>query len=88
VRFYYLALVRRGGEYGLPRQPDQTPREYQLKLQSSLPEIDEDLAAMTAAFYEARYSQHDISEDKAGLVRQWWQRIRRNLRSWRKGAPG
>lgn len=86
VLFYYLAMVRRGDEYGISRQPAQTPHEYQVKLQTSLPEVDQDLAAMTAAFYEARYSRHEISEDQAGWVRQWWERIRRMLRRWRKGG--
>ncbi|HEY5571383.1 MAG TPA: DUF4129 domain-containing protein [Anaerolineales bacterium] len=86
VLFYYLAMVRRGGETGIARQPDQTPYEYQLKLQASLPEIDRDLAALTEAFVEARYSRHEISEDQARLVRKWWERIRRTLRRWRKGA--
>jgi hypothetical protein len=86
VLFYYLAMVRRGGEYGIAREPDQTPYEYQLKLQASLPEINRDLAALTEAFVEARYSRHEISEDQVGLVRRWWERIRRTLRRWRKGA--
>ncbi|HEX6303691.1 MAG TPA: DUF4129 domain-containing protein, partial [Anaerolineales bacterium] len=88
VLFYYLAMVRRGDEYGISRLPAQTPHEYQVKLQSSLPEIDDDLAAMTAAFYEARYSRHEISEDQAGWVRRWWEHIRRTLRRWRKGGQG
>jgi hypothetical protein len=88
VLFYYQAMVRRGDEYGISRRPAQTPQEYQETLQSSLPEIDRDLAAITAAFYEARYSQHEISEDQAGWVRQWWQRIQRTLRRWRKGSQG
>lgn len=86
VLFYYLAMVRRGEEYGISRQPAQTPHEYQVELQTSLPEVDQDVAAMTAAFYEARYSRHEISEDQAGWVRQWWERIRRMLRNWRKGG--
>lgn len=88
VLFYYLAMVRRGDEAGISRQPAQTPHEYQETLQSSLPELDQDLAAMTAAFYEARYSRNEISEDQAGWVRQWWERIRQTLRRWRKGGQG
>ncbi len=78
-------MVRRGEEFGLPRGPSQTPYEYKLKLQASLPEIDQDLAAMTEAFYEARYSQHEIGEDQVGWVRRLWDRIRKSLRSWKRG---
>jgi hypothetical protein len=86
VRFYYLAMIRRGKDYGIPRQPNQTPQEYQEKLRTSLPEVEGDIDALTDAFLEARYSQHEIGEDLAGLVRRWWERIRRILRRDRKGG--
>ena len=58
VRFFYQALLRRGGESGLPRRPSQTPYEYENDLTVSLPDVDADLAALTDGFIEARYSQH------------------------------
>ncbi len=76
VQFYYLALVRRGREQGWPRQPDQTPLEYAQTLAAALPENQPDVAALTASFNEARYSQHEISADQAGLVRRAWERIK------------
>ena len=36
VYFYYLALVRRGGERGLPRKAAQTPYEYSQVLSQAL----------------------------------------------------
>lgn len=36
VRFYYLALVRRGGEIGCQRAPSQTPIEYSEKLSHAI----------------------------------------------------
>jgi hypothetical protein len=84
VLFYYLAMLRRAGEQGLPRQPTQTPNEYRGTLSSSLVDVDQDLASMTAAFMEARYSQHEVTQEQAGLVKGWWDRIRRSLRSLRK----
>lgn len=86
VRFYYLAMIRRGKDYGIPRQPNQTPQEYQEKLRISLPEVEGDIEALTDAFMEARYSQHEIGEDLAGSVRRWWEKIRRILRMDRKGG--
>jgi hypothetical protein len=80
VLFFYLALVRRAGEVGLPRQPSQTPYEYAHTLAASEPEVDTDVASLTESFVEARYSRHDITPDKAGLVQRIWERLRRALR--------
>ena len=88
VLFYYLMMLRRGQESGIPRQPSQTPFEYEEKLEDDLPEVDVDLKSMTDAFVEARYSQHAITPERAGLVRTYWDKIRRALRSQKKGPPG
>ncbi|MFZ6030557.1 MAG: DUF4129 domain-containing protein [Chloroflexota bacterium] len=83
IIFYYVALVRRAGEAGTPRQPSQTPREYYRSLVKDQPALDAELAALTDAFYDARYSEHLITEAHASFVRRVWERIRRALR--RKG---
>lgn len=80
VIFFYLALVRRAGEQGLARRPAQTPYEYSTILSKTLPEVDEDIAEMTSSFMEARYSQHEITAQKAGLVQRYWEHIRRVFR--------
>jgi len=87
VLFYYLALVRRGGERGLPRQPWQTPYEYtrqieaQLADEDSAGEVDEALRAMTEAFVDARYSQHPVEAVRASAVQRYWEKIRAALRT-------
>lgn len=80
VQFYYLALVRRGREQGWPRQPGQTPLEYAQTLTALLPEHQPDMAALTASFNEARYSQHEISAGQVGLVQRAWEQIKQALR--------
>jgi hypothetical protein len=80
VRFYYLAMLRRGGERGHARQPTQTPYEYARALESQIPEIDQDVDGLTEEFIEARYSPHDIPAEHVGLVRRYWERIKRALR--------
>ncbi len=80
VRFFYLALVRKGQDAGLPRRPYQTPNEYAASLQQNLPEMDEDIHPLTEAFIEARYTRHPVSEAQAGLARRSWERLRRILR--------
>jgi hypothetical protein len=79
VLFYYLAMLRRTSERGLPRQLHQTPSEYARTLEQQLPEVDEDVHAMTGYFNEARYSRHEITIQHAGQVQQFWRRIRNAL---------
>lgn len=79
IYFFYLALVRRGAEQGLPRKPSQTPSEYAVTLEKALPSAGEDIDSMTKAFIEARYSRKEVEPKKAELVREIWGRIRREL---------
>ena len=80
VQFFYLAMVRRGRQHGLERQPSQTPYEYAQTLQDSLPESEQAVSGLTDSFIEARYSRHDITVEKVSRVRQHWERIKRALR--------
>jgi hypothetical protein len=80
VYFFYLALVRRGGEHGLPRSPSQTPSEYAATLEDALPAADEDIDSLTGSFVEARYSSHPVPPEEANRVRTAWERIRKILR--------
>jgi hypothetical protein len=80
VQFYYLAMLRRSGEKGHPRQPTQTPYEYARTLESQLPEIDQDVNGITDEFIAARYSRHDIPPEHVGVVRRYWERIKQVLR--------
>jgi hypothetical protein len=84
VIFYYLALVRRAREAGLPRQDDQTPYEYAHSLKTSLKEENEGVDEMTQSFIEARYSRHDIPSKKACRAEDIWENIRRMLRNIRR----
>jgi hypothetical protein len=101
VRFYYLAMVRRGGEAGISRRPSQTPAEYSRSLaqgllagESSLaqrmdpesPPLDQDIEALTEGFNLARYSLHLVEAGQENLARRCWERIRRALRRLPGGA--
>jgi hypothetical protein len=86
VIFYYLALVRRANEAGLPRQQSQTPYEYADTLKVSLTEEKDDLAAMTESFIEARYSRHEIPAKTARQAESIWEAIRRVLKNVRKSG--
>ncbi len=80
VYYFYLALVRRGGESGLKRSGSQTPYEYAATLENALPNVDTDIESLTGSFVEARYSRHPIPPEKANIVKTTWERIRRALR--------
>jgi hypothetical protein len=84
VRFYYLALVRRAGEAGLPRQPAETPLEFQDHLGPRLAETRSELESLTGAYMEARYSDHPVSAQAANQARSLWERLRQVLRPPRK----
>lgn len=73
IYFYYLALVRRAD---VPRQPSQTPSEYQQHL-SHLP--PDDLDGLTQAFIEARYTTHSITPQTSSRAKQFWENLRTAL---------
>jgi hypothetical protein len=81
IYFFYLAMIRRGAEQGLTRQPSQTPSEYAVTLEKALPSTSEDIDTITGAFVEARYSRQEVDSGKAELVKETWGRIRRALQS-------
>jgi hypothetical protein len=85
ILFYYLALVRRSGEAGLPRQPWQTPRGYADTLEPNLPGAETDVESMTQAFVEARYTRHPVNMEQAGRVQSAWEHLRTLLNNRRKG---
>jgi hypothetical protein len=80
VQYFYLAMVHRGGQRGMPRKPSQTPSEYASTLKSELPEVNDEINSLTEAFIEARYSRHDVTPEQAGLVQRIWDRIKATLR--------
>lgn len=81
---YYLSLIRRAESQGIPRRPAQTPDEYAAGLDERIPDAHPDLAALTAAFVEARYSRHEVSPAESGQARTNWERLRDALRRWQR----
>ena len=81
VYFFYLAMVRRGGEQLVLREPSQSPSEYAVTLAKALPPVDEEIHSITESFIEARYSRQTISLQKANIVKTAWEQIRRALQT-------
>ncbi len=81
VYFFYLAMIRRGGEQGMGREPSQTPAEYANTLEKVIPPASDDIGSITDAFIQARYSRREIHADDANLAKAAWERIRRALQA-------
>lgn len=82
VIFYYLTLIRRSGQRGLPRKLNQTPLQFEQTLHTSLPEVEDEIDALTDSFVEARYSKHEIEGEKVNLLQEFWKRVMTTLRNW------
>lgn len=88
VRYFYLSAARRAAQAGGPRGPGQTPYEYRAALDRRFPDLEPDLAGLTDAFVQARYSPQQIERTDAEAVKPLWQRIKAALRRWRAKKPG
>ena len=85
IYFFYLAMIRRGGEQGVPRKPSQTPAEYAAALENALPSAEEDIDSITESFVEARYSRREVASRDVDVVKAAWGRIRAALRDIEQG---
>ena len=83
IFFYYHALLRRGDETGLSRINSQTPEEYAITLEKSLPTVENEIASLTDAFNEARYSNHHFQPEDTKRVKKYWEQIRSVFRGKR-----
>jgi len=79
---YYLATMRRASSVGLHRRPSQTPDEYSDSLAGAVPEVHPDLTALTGAFVEARYSEHQVDAAYAHGLKPYFVRVKRALGEW------
>jgi hypothetical protein len=83
VFYYYLNILRRANRHGIPRLPFQTPHEYGALLEAHLPDMQEDVNAITEAFVKARYSRTGVKSENANNVQMVWRRLRDALRQLR-----
>jgi hypothetical protein len=80
VRYFYLSTVRRAAKAGQPREPAQTPYEYEADLGRRFTDLEPDLSGLTEAFIEARYGHQPVESEDAEAVKPLWQRIKAVLR--------
>jgi len=82
ARYYYLSMVERAEQSGIPRRTSETPLQYAPRLAQQLEEKLEDKAAVqevTEAFLQARYTRRPIGADQATKLQTLWQQIRQHL---------
>jgi hypothetical protein len=75
VIFFYLTMLRRAGDSGLPRASWQTPKEYLDSLKTAIPEEESDISDLTESFMDARYSLREVTPERADIVRAIWSRL-------------
>ena len=83
VRYYYLALLHRAEEAGLPRKEAETPLHYAPRLADQLEADDENRAAitdLTDAFIQVRYAGDHVAPDRVARIKQVWQQLKKRLR--------
>lgn len=83
VRYYYLALLHRAEEAGLPRKQAETPLHYAPRLAEQLEADDENrtaIADLTDAFIQVRYAGDHVQPDRLERVKQVWRQLKRRLR--------
>lgn len=88
ILYYYLNTLKRAEQKGAPRPADQTPYEYEPRLNQSAPDVQAEIHELTQSFVHARYSREAFSEAQASLVQQVWQKIRKAFRARAGGENG
>ena len=81
ILYYYLSVLRRAGQQGIPRGRSQTPYEYDGTLGPRLTQAEQEMRRLTEAFVEARYSRHPFDREQDRQVRTLWQRVKAALRA-------
>ncbi|MCC6455621.1 MAG: DUF4129 domain-containing protein [Caldilineaceae bacterium] len=82
VRYYYLALLHRAEEAGLPRKEAETPLHYAPRLAEQLDADDANRAAitdLTDAFVQVRYAGDHVAPDRLTQIKQVWRQLKKRL---------
>jgi hypothetical protein len=76
VRVIYANLLALMAALGRPRQPEQTPFEYEPVAEETLPERQAEISAITEAYARARYGELEISAEELARLQEAWERVR------------
>lgn len=76
IRDVYRRLLAWAGARGLSRSPDQTPGEFLVVLERTMPACQDDLAFITRLYVRSRYGPLPPDPEDLRRVRDAWRRIR------------
>jgi hypothetical protein len=76
IRQIYIELIRLAGNFGLPRDPAQTPLEFAQVLQGEWPLAGPDLDRITAAYLKIRYGGFPEHAEEVRAVEEAWRSVR------------
>ena len=82
-REYYISILLRAEDAGLPRRAGETPFHYAPRLAEQLHVEEADRTAITEltdAFVQVRYAQAHVPPDRLAHVKAVWQHVRQLLR--------
>lgn len=75
IRAIYRALLSQAAKYGYPRQQDETPYEFEVRLCQHFPLAEEYLTIITDSYMRARYSGIALQESEVVYVRDAWKEL-------------
>lgn len=75
ARAIYANLLALLAKAGYPRQPEQTPYEYQPAAEQALPTRQAEITAITEAYVRAHYGEVEISPQELSHLQDAWKRI-------------
>jgi len=87
IRAAYQQLLAAATTLGQARRPGATPTEYQSELQLPSGEVTTPLAALTAAYHQARYATEPPTPAEAAAAQQAWQQIQDEIQAQQTAAP-
>lgn len=79
LRLLYVNLLERASKRGHVRRVGETPYEFAQTLAQVAPEAQAEINALTQAFVESRYSQHDVPPEQVSWAERAIVRIKRLL---------
>ncbi|HWI53486.1 MAG TPA: DUF4129 domain-containing protein [Symbiobacteriaceae bacterium] len=88
LRFYFARLQTEAGRKGLGRSAGTTAAEFSRRLAEAAPERAGEIAELTAAYQEARYSDLPVPAERASFARRAWVSIARALVRRRRPTGG
>jgi Domain of unknown function (DUF4129) len=78
IREIYRALLKKAATRGYPREKDETPYEFERRLNEKVPTIQPQLAEITAVYAATRYGDVVPEEAELARVRGMWSELEKN----------